>query len=144
MENLTLDTGRVQINLIDTFGEEIGTISFSPTDTDIVNRFEDVKDFLGGITFDESETDKQTMETLRAADAGIRKQMDYLFSAPVSDVIFSKCAPMTILDNGNFYVEEVVEGLGRIIGKVMGQRLDKKREKISNATKGYRKNDSRV
>lgn len=53
--------------------------------------------------------------------------------------MFAVCNPLTLVSDGDFYVEKVLEGIGNLIEQVTNQRLEKKKTKIQKATAQYHK-----
>lgn len=131
---LSVDTGSVLID-IDDKGEIIGQFRFNPNDIDIVKRYEKVAEALEAITVSE---DAGADEILKVSDE-IKVQFDYLLNYSVSSEIFSKCNPLTLTSNGDFYFESVIDGIAGLIERVMNERLKKKKAKISKATAKYHK-----
>lgn len=133
---LTVDTGAVLIELRDKKGRVIGEVDFVPTDTDILKRYRKVIDYFNGVNLADIPEDKME-ETMIKFSNDIREQFDYLFNAPVSDGIFSKCGPLTVVATGDFFFENVIEGLGGLISNTFNERIEKKLKKIKKATAKY-------
>lgn len=131
---LHVDTGAQIIN-IDDKGEIIGQFRFNPADLDIVKRYTKVVDALNALHLPAELTE----DDFFAATDEIKKQFDYLLNYNVSDELFAKCNPLTPITNGDFYCENVLEGIAGIIENVMKQRIEKKRAKIQRATSKYHK-----
>ena len=131
---LSVDTGSVLIN-VDDKGEIIGQFRFNPSDMDIVRRYETVVDSLNAITIAE---DAGADELLKISDE-IKKQFDYLLNYNVSEGIFAKCNPFSMTAGGDFYFENVLDGIAGLIEKTTNQRIEKKRKKIEKATSKYHK-----
>lgn len=131
---LHVDTGAQIIN-IDDKGEIIGQFRFNPTDLDIVKRYEKVVEKMSAITLPEEPDEKDIL----AVSDEIKDSFDYLLNYKVSDGIFAKCNPLTPITNGDFYFENVMEGIANLIEKTMNQRIEKKRAKIQKATAKYHK-----
>ena len=136
---LTVDTGAVTIEVTDKSGKHLGEFSFIPSDSDILNRYEQVVDFFNAISFPENMTKDQSMKALRQLGDDVRKQLDILLGAGVSDTLFASCGPLTPLENGDFFFENVMDGIGNLIAETTQQRLNKKMKKISAAVKKYGK-----
>ena len=138
MEKLTLkvNTGAVTVNVENENGKKIGEFEFVPTDTDILKRYGSVVDFFNNVSFEENEVNE---ETVKKFSDQIREQFDHLFNYPVSDSIFSKCGPLTPVQNGDFFFEVVLDGIRCIIEKVTNERVEKKMKKIRKATAKYHK-----
>lgn len=134
MPVLSVDSGAIMVP-VDDNGEIIGHIRFNPNDLDIVKRYDGVIDTFNAITM----PDKPNVEELLALSDKIKEQFDALMGYPVSDVLFSKCNPLTPITNGDFFFENVLDGLKTLIETTMKQRLDKKRKKIQAATSKYHK-----
>ena len=136
MEKLTLkvDTGAVTVDVENENGKKIGEFEFVPTDTDIVNRYGSVVEFFNNVSFNENEGNE---EIVKKFSSQIREQFDHLFNYPVSDSIFSKCGPLTPVQNGDFFFEVVLDGIRGIIENVTNERVEKKMKKIRKATAKY-------
>lgn len=130
---LSVDTGSINVELEDKNGNIIGEFEFVPTDSDILKRFEAVVDVFNGMAFGD-EPDTETIN--RAADT-VREQFDYLLGGPVSAGIFAKCGPFTVVKSGNFFFEEVLEGVGGLIESATKQRINKKLAKARKAAAKY-------
>jgi len=131
---LSVDTGSILID-IDDKGDIIGQFRFNPNDLDIINRFEKVVEKLESLSIpDDADTDA----VFRVADE-IKTQMDYLLNYDVSKEIFSKCNPLTLTTSGDFYFENVIEGVAELIEKTTNKRIAKKKAKIQKATAKYHK-----
>ncbi len=131
---LNVDTGAQVIDINDK-GEIIGRFRFNPTDPDIARRWPKVRDAMNALTLPKNPTDDE----LFAVTDEIKKQFDFLLNYNVSDEIFSKCNPLTLVTNGDLYCENVLEGIAGIIEKVTNQRFEKKKVKIQKATAKYHK-----
>lgn len=131
---LNVDTGSIIVDINDK-GEVIGQIRFNPNDLDLARRYESVVDSLEKISLPEN----AGVEDIFGVTDEIKRQIDYLLNANVSDEVFAKCNPLTLTANGDFYVESVMEGLAGLIEKTTSKRLAKKRAKIQKATSKYHK-----
>lgn len=131
---LSVDTGSVLIN-VDDKGDIIGQFRFNPSDMDILRRYESVVDVLNSITVADG---AGAEEMLKISDE-IKKQFDFLLNYNVSDGIFAKCNPFSLTADGNFYFENVMDGIAGLIEKTTNQRIAKKLKKIQKATSKYHK-----
>ena len=134
---LTVNTGALVIDLEDEKGRKLGQFDFIPTDSNILDRYEKVVDFFNSVKFREGLTDEQAEQEIKKYAQSVREQFDYLLDHPVSDEIFSRCGPLTVIANGDFYFETVMEGIAGLIEKVLDQRVQKKLNKIKKATGKY-------
>lgn len=132
---LKVDTGKIVVPIEDSDGELLGEMAFIPTDMDILKRYESVVDFFNGVSFSEEATNEEIVDF----SEGIRSQLDYLFGYPVSDSIFQKCGPLTVIPNGDFFFESVLDGILGIIERITDERVEKKMAKLRKATAKYHK-----
>ncbi len=133
---LKIDAGAVTVPIIDEKdGEVIGRFKFNPNDLDIIKRYEKVVESLNAISVPEN---AGTEEIFVVTDE-IKRQVDYLLNYNVSSELFAKCNPLTLTSDGNFYVENVLEGIAGIIEQATNQRIEKKKAKIRKATAKYHK-----
>jgi hypothetical protein len=130
---LSVDTGSITVELEDKNGNVIGEFEFVPTDTDILKRFDAVVDAMNNLQMG----DNPTAEAIVQASDTVREQFDYLLGGKVSDGIFAKCGPFTTVKSGNFFFEEVLEGIGNLIESTTKQRINKKLSKARKAAAKY-------
>lgn len=130
---LAVDTGSITVELEDKNGNVIGDFEFVPTDTDILKRFDAVVDAMNNLQMG----DNPTAEAIIQASDTVREQFDYLLGGKVSDGIFAKCGPFTTVKSGNFFFEEVLEGIGGLIESTTKQRISKKLSKARKAAAKY-------
>lgn len=131
---LSIETGKVSVPIREKAdGELIGQFAFNPNDLDILKRYEIVVNALEKIKVPKD----ADADAILAVSDELKKQMDYLLNFPVSDDIFAKCNPLTLTENGNFYIENVIDGIAGLIEQVMNTRIEKKRKKIEKATAKY-------
>lgn len=129
---LSVDTGSVLVD-IDDNGKTVGQFRFNPGDLDILRRYKDVIANFEAITLPENPDE----EAILAVGDEIKKQIDYLLNYNVSADIFAVCNPLTPTASGDFYFENVIEGIAGLIEKTTGKRIEKKMAKIRKATKAY-------
>lgn len=133
---LKTDTGAVTVPIIDEKdGEVIGSFKFNPNDLDIIKRYEKVVESLNAM----SVPDNAGTEEIFVVTDEIKRQVDYLLNYNVSSELFAKCNPLTLTSNGDFYVENVLDGIAVIIEQATNQRIEKKKAKIRKATAKYHK-----
>lgn len=131
---LSVDTGSILVD-IDDKGEIIGRFRFNPNDPDILKRYEKVIESLETINVTEN---ADADEIFRISDI-LKEQINYLLNYNVSDELFAKCNPLTLTSNGDFYVENIIDGIVGIIERTTDSRLKMKRAKIQKATAKYHK-----
>ena len=133
---LTVDTGKTTVPIREKDGELIGELTFNPNDFDILKRYEKVVEALEHFDVPED------ADGVFAVSDEIKKQIDFLLNYPTSEGIFAKCNPLTLTENGDFYFENVLDGIASIIEQVTNQRVQKKLEKVRKATVKYHKEEN--
>lgn len=132
---LKTNTGSVLVPILDENDKKIGEMRFIPTDVDILERYSSVIEFFNNVKFSKNPTDKELIEF----SENIKNQFDYLFNYPVANEIFSVCNPLTVIENGDFFFENIMEGIAGLIESILNQRVEKKMKKIRKATAKYKK-----
>ena len=137
--NLSVNTGAIKVAVTNENGTQIGEFEFSPLDYNIVRRYGKVVDFFNSVEFADGLTDEEQLaETSKLSD-NICEQFDYLLGYKVSAGIFGHCSPLTVIQNGDFYFMNVLEGIAGLIENVMRERVEKKLKKVEKATAKYTK-----
>lgn len=133
---LKVDTGSVLVPVENERGEQIGEFYFNPLDSNMAKRYDDVIEFFNTFKVDES---KDSFEEIKRLSEEVEKQFDYLFGYNVSEGIFGKCGVFTLLADGFFYYENVIEGIGNLIEQVGEQRVKKLKKRAREAASKYHK-----
>lgn len=143
---IQINDGSEVFDIVNTRGELLGQFTFIPSDFDIVRRYEEtVQKFeeMQRVIEEKIEREKAEQEKTEQDGAGIEylkeldvemgKQVDYLFNAQVSEKFFSITSPFTILNSGEFFVENVINA----IRSVVEQKRDVKLKAVENHVKKY-------
>lgn len=145
MSELTLNvaSGAKLVPIIDADGERIGSFRFNPTDTNILYRYKAVVEFFESYFKDRPEepedtTDEERVERLLDVQQHVNEQIDALLGYEAHVSIFEKCGALSITENGDFFFEQIIEGIAKLIEQATKQRV-KKIEKIRKATSRYQK-----
>ena len=136
---LTVDTGAVQYDIMDKFGDKIGVLKFNPADSGIVSHYETVINYLNGVSFDDNLSADEAAEKVKEVDGQLREQFDYLLGNGASAGLFSTCEPMSVIANGDFYFEHILEAVGSIVEQTTNKRMEKKLARVKKATAMYEK-----
>ena len=130
-------------DFVDLDGNVLTTISFNPSDINIVRRYEEVMRSMTELKFKfKNRTSKTDLsKLLDEVDAITYEKVDYLLNAKVSEKIFSVMGPFSLLESGKFYVEVVLNAIGQII-KTENEKHSKQLEAaINKHTAKYRNKD---
>lgn len=133
---LRVETGAVTVEVEDENGRALGTFEFNPVDSNILKRFGEVAEHLSGLRIEEPGEPEEKLKRLNELADDIAGQFDYLLGYPVSEGLFGKCGPLTVTRNGDYYFEQVLEGVGALIEKVAKKRVDKKVARLRKAAAG--------
>lgn len=128
-------TGALNVVLTNENDEEIGRFPFNPVDLNIVRRYEEVVANLEKMELPEDATEQDILELSDKLEG----QIDYLLNSKASKSVFAICNPLTLTENGDFFIENIIVEIADIIEQVTDQRIKKKQAKIKRATSKYQK-----
>lgn len=147
---LSIDDGLERIVITNKFGTELGVFFFRPTDTGIIDRYNEalvmLEKAVAPLQTNElpvtAEDDNDAaaaaiLAALNAAKVELYKAFDYLFDANVSEAFFSRVNPFTIT-GGRFFCELVLEAIGSYIAERIGVEVKKLNQRTARYTHGYR------
>lgn len=116
-------------------GDVLAEFSFNATDTGIISRYESVASRFETLSF----PNDSDLDGVIAVDNEVMELFNELMGKDVKDKIFGVYKPLTALPNGNFYFEQCLELLEKIITQEFDVRIEKKKANIKKATKKYTK-----
>lgn len=93
---IKINDGRVKIPIKNQFGETLGSIVFAPTDTNIVDRYEEVVRFWKNYKMPEDDS----IEAARKAEKEISEKMSYLINGDAEKAFFQVLGPFSPMDDG--------------------------------------------
>lgn len=131
MKNLSIkvNTGAVRVPILNEFDEKLGIVEFIPTDVDILKRYKDNAKKFEEITIPQNPSEDEIIKL----SENIKSIFDELLNYEVSNGMFGKCSPLTIIDGeGRFFYEEMIEAVGQIVESVFEERT---KAKITEAEK---------
>ena len=136
---IKIDSNVKNYDFVDADGNVLVTISFNPSDINIVRRYEKTVRALTELKFKfKNRTAKTDLsKLLDEVDAITYEKIDYLLNAKVSDKIFSIMGPFSPLESGKFFVEVVMDAIGQIIKTENKKRADKVEAAINKHTAKY-------
>lgn len=136
MGKIVVDRGLETFTIEDKKGNVLGSFEMNPSDMEMVKRYEEVSKTIEHLTDDVSEDDN-SLETLLLMEKKISEQIDYLFNASVADSFFSITSPFTILANGEFFIENVLNAIGKLIEEETGKKYKKIQTKVNKYAVKY-------
>lgn len=127
--------------LVDERGIECGSFDINPTDTDLLKRAERVAENIGKLSFDckKNASDEAVIAAINKFDEAVCEQFDVLLGEGTAERIFSHCGALTLLKNGDFYFEQILEKIFGVIEASFNQRVERKMKKARAATSKYHK-----
>lgn len=124
---------QAEYEFLDFDGGILFTLRFNP-DLDIARRYEKTVDFLNNMFEGQDEKDVDAFFT---KSDELKEQLNEMFGSDISTPIFSVMNPFTPLENGKFYVEEIIEKLGQIVESELDVRVKKVQSRQSKYTAKY-------
>ncbi len=149
--SLSVDDGRERITINNKYGDELGVFYFRPTDTQIIDRYNDaisrldaaleplmaLADAPQAASNDAEEAAQALSAAMKEARTRICEIFDFIFDANVSEAFFDRVDPF-VLSNGHFYCENVVEAIGKFIAERIGGEVKHLNARVTRYTHGYR------
>ena len=124
---------QAEYEFLDSDGGILFTLRFNP-DLDIARRYEKTVDFLNNMFEGQDEKD---VDAFFAKSDELKEQLNEMFGSDISTPIFSVMNPFTPLENGKFYVEEIIEKLGRIVESELDVRVKRVQSRQNKYTAKY-------
>lgn len=124
---------QAEYEFLDSDGGILFTLRFNP-DLDIARRYEKTVDFLSNMFEGQDEKD---VDAFFAKSDELKEQLNEMFGSDISTPIFSVMNPFTPLENGKFYVEEIIEKLGQIVESELDVRVKRVQSRQSKYTAKY-------
>lgn len=124
---------QAEYEFLDSDGGILFTLRFNP-DLDIARRYEKTVDFLNNMFEGQDEKD---IDAFFAKSDELKEQLNEMFGSDISTPIFSVMNPFTPLENGKFYVEEIIEKLGQIVESELDVRVKRVQSRQSKYTAKY-------
>ena len=138
MGKIVVDRSLEQYTIEDKNGTVLGKFEMNPADMELVKRYEHVAEAVSHIA-DNVDESKDIVDIVKEMEEKLNKQIDYLFNSNVSQSFFSITSPFTVLANGEFFVENVLNAIGKLIETETGKRFEKVQTKIGKYTSKYHK-----
>ena len=124
---------QAEYEFLDSDGGILFTLRFNP-DLDIARRYEKTVDFLNNMFEGQDEKD---VDAFFAKSDELKEQLNEMFGSDISTPIFSVMNPFTPLENGKFYIEEIIEKLGQIVESELNVRVKRVQSRQSKYTAKY-------
>lgn len=128
-------------DIVNQEGKLLGQFSFNPSDVNIIHRHTEVVKSLQNIEQEMKTKEKEVglEEAIIAMDAVVYEKVNYLLNSDVAKDFFSIMGPFTPLESGEYFIETVLNVIGRVIESETGTRVKKMENKIKKHTAKYHK-----
>ena len=140
-EQIKIDSGLKTYDLVNLDGKLLGQLTFNPSDVNIVKRHAEVMRQLEELkkNFNKNVKESSISEDLAELDRIVYEKVDYLLNADVSKTLFSIMGPFSPLASGQFFIENVMDAIGKVIQAESAKKAEKVRQKINKHTAKYHK-----
>lgn len=128
--DIVIDDGSKVYNIKNRQGKILSQFSFRPTDTNIVDRYEEVQKFFNEFSFSE-EMDRKEVENI------VTDKMNYLVGSEMGDTFFTIMGPFSPMPDGRIFLEVCLESVLGVIEKEMNVRIQKSQSRVSKYTQKY-------
>ena len=121
-------------------GNILCSFSFNPADVDIVERYDKaMADFESKIKDIKNSETESFVEQSKKIKKLAYDMVDEIFNADIASKFFSIMSPLTPMEDGTLFLEDVITKIGKVIEKEVGARVKKADLRISKHTAKYRK-----
>ena len=147
MNNITITTStKKTLNLTTPDGQHLGVVTVDPGDFAIVQRYSEASENLNklcGKYAKQSGDLKKAAAAMKQLEAGVKEQVNYLLGYDATADIFGVLGALHMNDEGVFFFQQVINGVGAFISAEVANRTADKLtpeqlEKIEQATAKYK------
>ena len=136
--NIIIDDGTKTYNIKNKRGQMIGKFTFRPSDTNIIDRYEEVAKFYESYQMPEKTGDSEKdIENIRKAEKEIVDQISYLVDADAKESFFGILGAFTVLESGELFVENVLSSIATVIEREMNVRTQKVKKRMNKYVAKY-------
>lgn len=130
--DIIIDDGSKVYNIKNKQGKMLGKFEFRPSDTNIVERYEEVVDFFNNFTVPENKDD-----AIKTAEKEMIDKMSYLIGADSKEAFFSIMGPFSALASGELFIENVIGAISKVIEKELSVRTKKVQRRMNKYVAKY-------
>ena len=142
---IKVDDGRRRVPITNIYGDEVGVFYFNPTDTKIINRYNEFTKSLDYVfepfeslsdSGDENNSDVEN--ALSEAESRLNEAVNKLFGGDAAGAFFGSIPPFSATE-GVFYFEKVMQSVGEYISAQFDAETNKINTRIEKYTKKYKR-----
>lgn len=112
-------------------GKKLGVFEFRPSDTNIVNRLDEVIEFFNTYKMPDGE------DGVSKAEKEIVEKISYLINADAGESFFKILGAFSALENGELYVENVLNAVAKVIEREFNCRSKKVQRRMNKYVAKY-------
>lgn len=131
---IVVDDGNKVYDIVNKRGKKLGEFEFRPSDTNIVNRYEEVIEFFNSFKMPED-----TEQAIKVAEKEMTEKMSYLIGGDAGEAFFSIMGPFSALASGELFVENVLGAVANVIEREMSVRTKKVQRRMNKYVAKYHK-----
>lgn len=135
--DIFIDDGSKTYAIKNKQGEILAEFTFRPSDTNIINRYEEVKDFFKEL----DETDEKA--DVKEYEQKFIEQMNYLVNAETGNTFFSIMGPFSPMPDGSLFCEVCLNAVVEVINAEFDTRLEKTKSHMNKYLQKYQTPQSR-
>ncbi len=132
--DIIIDDGSKVYNIKNKRGEILGKFTFRPSDTNIVNRYEEVVEFFNSFKIPED-----TDQAIKVAEKEMTEKMSYLIGGDAGEAFFSIMGPFSALASGELFVENVLGAVANVIERELSVRTKRVQRRMNKYVAKYHK-----
>ena len=138
-ERIVIDDGRKTYEIVNLDGDKIGEIHFNPSDANMVSKYNEIVDALDAYFEKYRGAAAVEQDDFVEAQKEIVDKFDAFLGGDASKMLFSICGPFTPMEDGELYLQKVIEVIGAVIEKETKKRMKKVDAKMDKYLKDYQK-----
>lgn len=138
MQQIIIDRGLKSYELIDADGTVYATIRFNPSDIGIAGRAEQARKNIETIV---KAAQLEDAAGILRLDHKIKHEFDFIFGNPVSYALFGGQSAITMLSDGTFLFEQVLQAIAPIVEDAAQKAAQASSERIKKHTAEYQDHD---
>lgn len=128
---IIIDDGSKVYSIENKRGKKLGTFEFRPSDTNIVDRLDEVIEFFNNYKVPDGE------DGVATAEKEITEKISYLINADAEESFFKVLGAFSPLENGELYVENVLNAVAKVIEREFKHRAKKVQRRMNKYVAKY-------
>lgn len=144
---IVVDDGTEEVPIYNKAHQEVGKITFMPTDINIITRFDETVGSLDSIvkkleavniTAEGNGESEDDMTVIKTVENELFEKVNYILGGDFAGAFFGKINPFSPTKDGKFYFENALTALGGFINNRFDRSVKAMNDKVTNYTHGYR------